>query len=78
MLRMGSVQIKHVDDETHDLLRQRAAEHGQTLSEYLLELIRRDLRTPPRREWLDRALALRSTGRTSDENLAIRDAGRGE
>lgn len=36
---MPSVQIKNVPDEVHAVMRQRAAEAGQSLQEYLLALL---------------------------------------
>ena len=55
---MTNIQVKNVDPVLHEALRQRAAAAGHTLGEYLLELIRRDLRRPGRREWLERAARL--------------------
>ncbi len=45
--------MKNLAPEVHEQLRRRAADEGSTISEYVLELIRRDLRRPPRRSWLD-------------------------
>ncbi len=50
---MSNLQVKNLEAEVHDQLRQRAADEGTTISEYVLELIRRDLRRPSRRTWLD-------------------------
>ena len=75
---MSSVQVKNVDDETHELLRQRAAAAGMTLGEYVLELIRKDLRKPSRAEWLARLHALPPAGITHDEMLRDLDAQRAE
>ncbi len=36
---MPSVQIKNVPDEVHAVMRQRAADAGQSLQEYLLALL---------------------------------------
>jgi antitoxin FitA len=74
---MTNIQVKNVEPELHQALRERAAAEGRSISEHLLELIRRDLRRPQRAGWLDRAQKLNATGRSSAENLAIRDAGRG-
>lgn len=49
---MSNVQVKNLDSEVHDLLRERAVAVGLTISDYVLELIRRDLRLPSRRQWL--------------------------
>ena len=75
---LSSVQIKNVDEETHELLRQRAAAAGMTLGEYVLELIRKDLRKPPRAEWLARLRGLPPAGITHDEMLRDLDAQRAE
>jgi plasmid stability protein len=75
---MSSVQVKNVDEETHELLRQRAAAAGMTLGEYVLELIRKDLRKPSRTEWLARLRALPPAGISHDETLRQLDAQRAE
>ena len=50
---MSNVQVKNLDTDVHDQLRVRAGDAGLTISDYVLELIRRDLRTPHRRQWLN-------------------------
>ena len=50
---MSNLQVKNLEPEVHEQLRQRVANEGVTISEYVLDLIRRDLRRPSRREWLD-------------------------
>ena len=44
--RMGMIQIRNVPDELHRKLKARAAERGQTLSDYLLELVRIEVEQP--------------------------------
>jgi plasmid stability protein len=51
---MGAIQVKDVPEELHEALRRRAAEQGMTLADYVLDLIRRDLGVPSRREWFER------------------------
>jgi hypothetical protein len=51
---MPSVQIKGVPEETHAILRRRAAEAHQSLQEYLLELLNREASLPPVTEVWDR------------------------
>ncbi len=63
---MGSVQVKNVDPELHAQLRERAAAAGVPLGDYVLELIRRDLRKPSRHDWLDRVRSLPSIGHDVD------------
>jgi hypothetical protein len=51
---MGAIQVKDVPEELHQALRRRAVEQGMTLADYVLDLIRRDLGVPSRREWFER------------------------
>lgn len=51
---MASIQVKNVAEELHRAARDRAAEEGTTLSDYVLGLIRRDLQFPSRAQWLER------------------------
>ena len=55
---MSNLQVKDVPDALHDELRRRAERSGRTIREYVLELIRRDLATPSREEWLATVRAL--------------------
>ena len=50
---VSNVQVKNLDNEMHQLLRSRAQDEGSTISEYVLGLIRRDLRRPTRRRWVE-------------------------
>jgi antitoxin FitA len=52
---MPSVQIKDVPDETHAVLRRRAALAHQSLQEYLLAKLVEEASTPSLDEVLDRA-----------------------
>lgn len=51
---MGAIQVKDVPEELHEALRRRAIEEGMSLADYVLDLIRRDLGLPSRREWFER------------------------
>ena len=51
---MGAIQVKDVPEELHQALRRRALEQGMTMADYVLDLIRRDLGLPSRREWFER------------------------
>jgi hypothetical protein len=53
-MRMGAIQVKDVPEELHEALRRRALEQGMTMADYILDLIRRDLGLPSRREWFER------------------------
>ena len=46
--------MKDVPQELHEALRRRAIQEGMSLADYVLDLIRRDLGLPSRREWLER------------------------
>jgi antitoxin FitA len=52
---MASVQIKNVPEETHAILRQRAAAAHQSLQEYLLAWLIRTASEPTLEEILDQA-----------------------
>ena len=52
---MPSVQIKHVPDETHAVLRRRAALAHQSLQEYVLAKLVAEAATPSLDEVLERA-----------------------
>jgi antitoxin FitA len=51
---MGAIQVKDVPEELHQALRRRAIQEGMSLADYVLDLIRRDLGLPSRREWFER------------------------
>jgi plasmid stability protein len=71
--RVSNVQVKHIPDDVHEQLRARAAQQGTTISDYVLELIRRDLKRPSRKEWLAQVAALPPLGIDDDEVQRIRD-----
>jgi hypothetical protein len=50
-MAMGAIQVKHVPERLHEVVRQRAAEEGMSVGEYVLSLIRRDLATPSQQQW---------------------------
>jgi len=52
---MTSVQIKDVPEETHSVLRQRAARAHQSLQEYLRSRLIEEAATPTLEEVLERA-----------------------
>ena len=49
---MATLQVKRVPDELYQQARERAAAEGISLSEYVLRMLRRDLRLAPLREWV--------------------------
>ena len=52
---MTSIQVKNVPSDVHQTLRQRAVGSGQSLQEYLLQLLCEHARTPTLDEVLERA-----------------------
>jgi hypothetical protein len=51
---VSAIQVKKVPAELHDRLRARARLEGRNLSDYVLDVLRRDLSMPSTREWLER------------------------
>lgn len=74
---MSNAQVRNVDPAIHERLRERAAAADMPLGEYVLELIRKVLRTPSRNEWLATARALPHIDSDLEVVDAL-DAGRGE
>ena len=73
---MSAIQVKSVPETLHAELRRRAEEEGMTLSEYVLDVLRRDLTVPGQRQWLER-LESRKPVRTTGALDAL-DAARAE
>lgn len=63
---MPSIQIKHVPDDVHRILRRRAAEEGQSLQEYLLAHLIEEAHRPTLAELVKR-VETRSGGAVSLE-----------
>lgn len=53
MLSVGAIQVKNVPEELHDAIRRRAAKQGLTVSQFVLETLRREMAFPTMDEWLD-------------------------
>ena len=51
---MSAIQVKNVPPELHDRLRVRARSEGRNLSDYVLDVLERDLAAPTMRAWLER------------------------
>lgn len=67
---MPSVQIKHVPEQTHAVLRRRAAQANQSLQEYLLARLVEEAAAPTLDEILDRAGSRAGGSVTLDEATA--------
>jgi antitoxin FitA len=48
------IQIRHVPDDLHRVLKSRAAKQGMSLSDYLLQELRKSAEVPTIQEWLER------------------------
>jgi antitoxin FitA len=75
---MSNIQVRNVDEHDHEALRRRAESVGMSISQYVLELIRRDLRRPARAEWLTMLRSLPATGLSHEATMAVLDEGRNE
>jgi hypothetical protein len=76
---MSAIQIKRVSPELHEQLRRRAHQEGQTLSEYALRVLERDIRMPSTKEWLDGLKGgMPATGVSSEEIVDLIQEGRAE
>ena len=73
---MSAIQIKNVPPEMHEALRRRAAEENMSVRDYVLEVLRRDLAFPSRREWLARIREM--TPHPDIDVVAALDAARAE
>jgi len=70
---MKHLQVKNVPPDLHEAVRERAAEEGMTMSEYVIDPLRRDLALPSQRQWLAR-LSERSPVAMGDEIVPALDA----
>jgi plasmid stability protein len=76
---VSAIQVKNVPPQLHERLRARARADGRNLSEYVLDVLERDLMVPSMREWLARVADDQPVaGLTSAEVLAAIHAGREE
>lgn len=76
---MSALQVKDIPVELHEQLRARARAEGRNLSDYVLDVLRRDLAVPTTREWLERLqLDEPSTGISSERIAGSIHEGRDE
>jgi plasmid stability protein len=76
---MSAIQVKNVPSELHERLRARARSEGRNLSDYVLDVLQRDLALPTMREWLDQVKGHEPvTGVTRERILELIDQGRDE
>jgi plasmid stability protein len=76
---MSAIQVKNVPPELHERLRARARSEGRNLSDYVRDVLERDLLVPSMREWLDRLARDEPVSNLSSEEIvATIHAGREE
>lgn len=75
--RMATIQVRNVPEELHRKLKSRAAETGQSLSDYVLEELRVAARRPAMREWLDEVARFEPAELTMTASEAITAERRG-
>jgi antitoxin FitA len=76
---VSAIQVKNVPVDLHQRLRARARSEGRNLSDYVLNVLERDLAMPTTREWLDRLKRDEPvTGISSEEIVAAIHEGRAE
>ncbi len=69
---MPALQIRDLPDELHRTLKARAAQRGQSLSEYATEVLRRAAQTPTPAELTDRIHARGAAGDVGTAEVARR------
>jgi plasmid stability protein len=75
---MSAIQVKNFPEDLHAKLRERVAKQGRSVSEYVTEVLERDLSTPTTREWLDSLKEDPPTDITSEEIVNSIHEGRAE
>jgi hypothetical protein len=78
LAEVSNLQVKNLEPEVHEQLRQRVADEGVTISEYVLDLIRKDLRRPSRRQWLDTVTHLPRHDLSRDDISGALEESRGQ
>ena len=68
------VQIRNMPDEMHRVLKSRAAARGMSLSDYLLQELRKSAEVPSIEEWLERVRSREPV----DPGISMEDAVRAE
>ena len=58
----------------YEKLRHRCAQEGMTIRDYVLRLVERDQRLPPKQDWLDRVAALDPVAVSQSAVEIIREA----
>jgi len=77
LYRMATIQVRNVPEELHRKLKSRAAETGQSLSDYVLEELQVAARRPAMREWLDEVARFEPAELTMTASEAIAAERRG-
>lgn len=70
---MVSITIRHVSDDTHDVLAERATRSGRSLQEYLSAELERLAREPSVDDWITAARQFASTVEPSAADRILTD-----
>jgi antitoxin FitA len=70
---MKNIQVRNVPERVHKVLRRRAADAGQSLQEYLLQLLEERAAKPTIKELFAEIERRRSGGRMGDSAKLIRE-----
>lgn len=68
---MKNVQVRNVPERVHGVLTRRAAEAGQSLQEYLLQLLEESAGRPTMTEWLERVRKGLRTSKPMDPAIDV-------
>ena len=68
-IEVSAIQVKNVPPALHERLRARARSEGRNLSDYVLDVLERDLTIPSTREWLDRLARDQPVSSISSEEI---------
>lgn len=68
------LQVRNVPDHIHRTLKARAASRGQALSDYALEVLKREISRPTRDEMLQRFASLSRVATREDAATVVRKA----
>ena len=71
---MSIIQVKNVPPAMYEELRDRAAQEGLTIRDYVLRLIERDQRLPSKKDWLDRVALLEPVAVSQSAAEMVREA----
>jgi len=79
VMRMATLQVKRVPEDLHRALKDRAREYGVSMSDLVVQLLRRELALPSWSQWVaELESSLRDRARAEVDVEALMDEVRGE